>query len=173
MVIMKFVFVTGLRDIDKKTIVDLALQRANRKNSFKVVDLDSMSEIMDEILDAPDLETARRLLSEFYSDAEKSLISNLRQQKYDVVVIGQLTLGTTYGYIRAMPDGFFRSFKPDNIVILESESNSNLKSNEHENINRYYGTVSSSVSGSVLKIIRFREKKMMEAVKELSHILKS
>lgn len=165
---MKFIFVTGSSGIDKRTIVDLALQRAGRKGKFRVVDLDSKGMLSEDVQNAPDIETARQVLSKFYKDMENAVISDLKDQKGNVIVIGYLTLATNYGYMSVMPDEFFRSFRPDNIVILE-----NAKTDEHENINRYYGTMYSSLSGSVLKIIRFTENRMMNAVVELSGLLKS
>jgi adenylate kinase len=78
--------------------------------------------------------------------------------------------------MRAIPDEFFRSFKPDLIVIIEKADDTIEKTDsravEHQRMNRYYGAICSSVAGSALKIIKFREKKMVEAVGELSEILK-
>ncbi len=175
MVIMKLIFVTGLAEIDRKTIVNLALQRAVRKKEFKVVDFDSIGNIAEDMKNATGLETARNMLSKFYKDVENVMISDLKEERGNIIVNGYLTLGTAYGYMRTMPDEFFRSFKPDSIVILEKEDaglGTVMKTNEHQHINRYYGAMCSSLCGSTLKIIKFREKKMMEAVEELSDLLK-
>lgn len=175
MVIMKLIFVTGLGGIDKKTIIDLALQRAGRKQQYKVVDFDRIGNVSEDIKNSPDLETARQVLLKFYRDVEKVIISDLKEESGDVILIGYLTLETAYGYLKAVPDEFFRSFKPDNIVILERDDaggGKDPKTDEHQNVNRYYGTMYSSVCDSVFKIIKFREKKMMEAVEEFSNLIK-
>ncbi|MEE9323647.1 MAG: hypothetical protein V3U72_03805 [Candidatus Aenigmarchaeota archaeon] len=173
---MKLILVTGLAGIDKKTIIDLALQRAGRKKEFKVVDFDTIGNLAEDMKNATDLETARNLLSKFYTDIEKVMISDLKEKRQDIIVNGYLTMGTTYGYMGAIPEEFFRSFKPDNIVILEKGDDAgeriDPKMNEHQHINRYYGAMYSSLCSSVLKIVRFREKRMMEAVKEISDLIK-
>lgn len=173
MVIMKLIFVTGLTGIDRKTIVDLAMQRAGKKREFKVVDFDRIGNVTEDVRNSPDLETARQVLSKFHSDMEKAVISNLKEQKGDVIVIGYLTFETEHGYLKAIPDNLLQSLKPDNIVILEiSGEKIDPKKDEHQRINRYYGTMYSSVCDSLLKIIKFRKKRMMEAVGELGDLLK-
>lgn len=175
MVIMKLIFVTGLAGIDRRTIINLALQRAARKEEFRIVDFDSIGNITNDMKNATDLKTAKNVLSKFYKDVEKVMITELKEERGDIIMNGYLTLGTAYGYMRTMPDEFFHSFKPDNIVILEKEEAGSVtvtKTNEHQHINRYYGAMYSSLCGSTLKIIRFREKRMMKAVEELSDLIK-
>ncbi len=172
MVIMKLIFVTGLAGIDRKTIVDLAMQRAGKKREFRVVDFDRIGNVAEDVRNSPDLATARQVLSKFHSDMEKAIISDLKEQKGDVIVIGYLTFETGHGYMKAIPDNLLQSLKPDNIVILETSEGIDPKKDEHQRINRYYGTMYSSVCDSLLKIIKFREKRMMEAVSELGDLLK-
>lgn len=173
---MKLIFVCGMADIDKATLIDLALQRSGQKNKFNLVDFNKIYDISGDVEDAEDIDTARRMLSKFYEKIEKAMISRLKEQKGDIVVNGYLTFETKYGYIRAVPDGFFRSFKPDMIVIFEKADETveknDLKTIEHQRINRYYGTIYSSIAGSALKIIKFKEKKMIDAVGELSELIK-
>ncbi len=172
---MRLILVTGLADIDRKTIVDLALQRAGKKQEFKVVDFDNIGNLPEEMKGTTDFKMARHVLSEFYKNIEKVMITDIKEQKSDMVVNGYLTLDTEYGYVRVIPDEFFHSFKPDNIVILEKDDTRDKidsKTSEHQHINRYYGTVYSSICDSVLKIIKFRKKRMMDAVEELSDLIK-
>lgn len=173
---MKLIFVSGLKDVDKKTIVELALQRSGRKREFTVIDFDMIEDVSEEIEVISDIGTARKLLSKFYENLEKDVISALKEQNGSLIVSGHLTFRTRHGYIRAVPDDFFRSFKPDSIVILEEQPNFNEKTDpakvEQQHINRYFGTIYSSTSGSTFKIIRFNEKRMMEAVGELSDIIR-
>ena len=173
MVIMKLVFVTGLAGIDRRTIIDLALQRAARKDKFKVIDLEVLNNVLDDVKGVKDLETARNILSNFYGEVERIMITGLKEQKENIILNGSFTLDTAYGYVMSVPEDFFRSFKPDNIVILEKEtSEGDYKTDEHQRINRHYGTLYSSMCGSFLKIIKFREKRMMDAVNQLSEVIK-
>jgi adenylate kinase len=168
---MKLIFVTGLPSIDKKTIIDLALQRSARKGQFKIVDFDSIGNLVEDMENVTDVGTTRQLLSKFHSDIGKVMISDLKDEK-NIIVSGYLSLGTKYGYVRAVSDEFFSSFKPDSIVILERGWGKSSGTDEQQNINRYYGTMFSSLCGSTLKIINFSEKRMMDAVKELSELIK-
>jgi adenylate kinase len=172
---MKLIFISGLAGIDKETLVDLALQRSGRKNDFAVIDFDKIGSLADEIGDIPDMEAVRRVASRFYEKLEKTLITSLKGQRGDIIVNGYLTFATKHGYVRAIPDEFFRSFKPDTLVILEKADDLIAKDDaaiEHQKINRYYASIYASAAGSALKIIKFRDRKMIDSVKELSELLK-
>jgi adenylate kinase len=171
---MKLIFVTGIPQIDRKTIINLSLQRAGRKQDFSVIDFDEIESIHEGIGEIEDMESAKSVLSKFYGRIEKSLISELKRQKGDMAISGHLTFVTKHGYERAMPDDFFRSFKPDMIVLIEkTEDKIDQKIAEHQLINRYYAAIASAAAGSSLKIIKFRENRMMETVEELSAVMKS
>ena len=169
---MKLILISGLADIDKPALIDLALQRAGRKNEFRVVDFDRIYGNPSEIAEAEDIGAARQSLSRLYEKAEKAMITRLKEQKGDLVASGCLTFDTAFGYMRAMPDEFFKSFNPDLIFIIEKDEGKDPKTMEHQRMNRYYGAICSSIAGSALKIIKFRENKTVEAVGELSEILK-
>ena len=173
---MKLVFVSGTSDIDKATLIDLALQRSGRRGEFTLIDFDKIHDTQGDIEEAEDTETARRILATFYDRVEKTMIARLKEHRGDMVLNGCLTFVTRHGYMRALPDEFFRGFKPDSIVILEKSDDmlqkADAKTAEHQRINRYYGTIYSSIAGSALKIIEFNEKKMIDAVLELSEIVK-
>jgi adenylate kinase len=170
---MKLIFVCGLADIDKTSLIDLALQRAGAKAGFRLVDLDKIYEIPAAVEGAESVDAARQMLARFYDGAEKTMIAKLKEHRGDIVVSGSLTFRTKYGYMRAIPDDFFRTFKPDSVVIIEKANEKDDEiSAEHQRMNRYYGAIYSSVSGSALSIIKFNEKKMVDAVGELSEIIK-
>jgi adenylate kinase len=173
---MKIVFVSGLKEIDRKTIIELALQRAGRKRDFKIVNFDAIGDIKEEIEVISDMNNARRLLDKFYENIEKSMIEAMKEQPNGLVINGYLTFKTRHGYVRVLPEEFFRSFKPDCIVLLEMQQDGWGKIDpekiEHQHINRYFAMVYASLIGSTFKIIRFREKKMLDAVESLSDILK-
>jgi len=169
---MKMIFVSGLKEIDRKTIIGLALQRSGYKDKFKYVDFDDLGDINEDMENTKDMLTARRVISEFYDLIEKKLITDLKEQIGNIIVNGYLTVHTSlFGYFLATPETFFQTFKPDVIVIIEKITKDE-KTNEHQEINRYYGITYSSMCGSNLKIIRFREDSMMDAVKELSELIK-
>lgn len=170
---MKLIFISGVYGIDKATIVDLALQHAGRKNDFTVVDFDKIENLAEEVGEIPDIDAIRKVAAKFYDKLQKIMITKLKDQKGSIIVSGYLTFLTRYGYVRAMPDEFFRSFRPDSIVVFEKASApDDDTTDEHQRINRYYASIYSSASGSALKIIKFRAKKMMDSVKELGEMLK-
>jgi adenylate kinase len=169
---MKMIFVSGLIEIDRKTIVNLALQRSGYKSQFRYVDFDEVGDVNEDMQNTKDMLTARKIMSDFYEGMEKKMVTNLKEQMGNIIVNGYLTVSTqTFGYFLAVPDAFFQTFKPDVIVVLEKESEDE-RTNEQQEVNRYYATTYSSVCGSNLKIIRFSEDRMMEAVKELGDLIK-
>jgi adenylate kinase len=173
---MKLLFVSGMRDVDRKTIVELALQRSGRKREFTIIDFDKIEDVGEDVETLSDLGSARRLISKFYERVEKDIITRLKEQSGSLIVSGYLTFKTRHGYIRAVPDDFFHAFKPDTVVLLERHPDFGEKADheklEQQQINRYFGTIYSSFSGSSFKIIRFKEKRMLEAVNELSDIIR-
>lgn len=170
---MKLIFISGVYGIDKATLVDLALQHAGRKSDFAVVDFDKIENLAEEVGEIPDIDAIRKVAAKFYDKLQKIMITKLKDQKGSIIVSGYLTFPTRYGYVRAIPDDFFRSFRPDSIVVFEKAvAADDDKTDEHQRINRYYASIYSSASGSALKIIKFREKKMMDSVKELGEMLK-
>jgi adenylate kinase len=173
---MKLIFVSGLADIDKAALIDLAIQRSGRKSAFTLVDLGTISDISGAMKEAEDMSSARLALAKYYERIEKAMIARLKEQKGDLLVSGCLTFGTKFGYVRGVTEDFFRSFKPDIMVIFEKEGEGkdsiDSATAEQQRINRYFGTIYSSSAGSAIKIIKFREKKMIEAVSELSEVLK-
>lgn len=171
MVIMKLVFVTGLADVDRKTIIDLAIQRTGRNSKFMVVDLDRLGNIGSDVAEAKDSGEVQAMLSAFQDQVEKIMISGLKDQKDNIIVNGLLTIDTPYGYVMPIPQDFFEAFKPDNVVILETETDDD-RTNQHQMVNRFYGARYSSKGNSFLRIIRFREGKIMEAVSDLSEVIK-
>lgn len=169
---MKMIFVSGLKEIDRKTIINLALQRSGYKGEFKYLDFDEVGDINSDMENAKDMLTARKMISDFYDSVEKRLVTDLKEQMGNIIVNGYLSVHTPiFGYFLAATETFFRTFKPDVIVILEMESKDE-RTNEQQGINRYYGVTYSSICGSNLKIIKFSEDSMMDAVRELSNLIK-
>jgi len=169
---MKMIFVSGLKEIDRKTIVNLALQRSGYRDKFRYVDFDDLGDVSGEMESAKDMLTARKIISDFYEGVEKRVIKDLKEQIGNIIVNGYLSVHSpVFGYFLATPETFFQTFKPDVIVILETESKDE-KTNEQQGINRYYAATYSSMCGSNLKIIRFGEDRMMGAVKELVDLIK-
>ena len=169
---MKMIFVSGLKDVDRKTIINLALQRSGYKGQFKYMDFDEVGDITGDMESAKDMLTARKIMSGFYDNLEKKLVTGLKEQIGNIIVNGYLSIHTpTFGYFLAITETFFKTFKPDVIVILEMESKKE-KTSEQQEINRYYGVTYSSICGSNLKVIKFSENRMMDAVRELSDLIK-
>jgi len=169
---MKMIFVSGVREIDTKTIINLALQRSGYKDRFKYVDFNDFGDVNEDMKSAGDMLTARKMMSEFYEAMEKSVIGELKEQLGNIIVNGYLTVSTSsFGYFLATPETFFKTFKPDVIVVVEMITKDE-KINEQQAINRHYAATYSSMCGSNLKIVKFREDEMMQAVSELSYLIK-
>lgn len=171
---MKLIFVGGLSEIDMKTIIDLAIQRTTRRRRFKAIDIDSVSNISEEIRDTASPDEARSLMEQFHSEVESTVVAGMKEQRDGMIVSSPLTLDTEYGYMRSLPQDFFETFKPDNFIVIEKEmGNLEPKTAEQQMVNRYYAARYAFECGSFLKIIRFREDRTLGAVEQLSEILKN
>ncbi|MCK5023136.1 MAG: hypothetical protein KAS04_03110 [Candidatus Aenigmarchaeota archaeon] len=168
---MKLIFVTGLAGMDRKTIIDLAIQRSGRNQKFVISDFAELGDISSELKEITSSEDTRGLLSKFYSEVEKIVVSGIREHRENLIVSGFLTLDTPHGYMVSIPGDFFETFKPDNIVILEKKTD-DKKTIEQQNINRHYAARYSAECNSFLNIIKFDENRLMGAVEKLSEVIK-
>lgn len=170
------IFVCSPEQIDTKTIINLAIQRSGKK-SFSLINFEDMGDMPGEMRNANSMIMTKQITSVYYEELEKRMISSMKDPSENLIINGFLALEIpVIGYVHTIPDTFFRVYKPDMIVIFEKvfmagedEDESLI---EHQKMSRDFAVNYALLSGSMLKIIKFRENNMMDAVNELSAIIK-
>lgn len=168
---MKLIFVAGPEGIDRKSIIDLAIQRSKKK--YVHIDFDDVGEIRDEMKTADSSFMTKQISTVFYEGLEKDLIKAIRSAGKDVIVNGYLTFRVPEtGYAPAVPESFFKIYKPDLIILLEKVPKKNRDLKEHQELNRYYGAFYSLAAGAILRIIRVDDNNIMDAVNNISKLIR-
>jgi len=173
---MKMIFVCSPEIIDTKTIINLAMQRSGKK-SFSLINFEDMGDIAGEMRSANSMMMTKQITSVYYEELEKRMIDSMKDPSENLIINGFLALEIpVVGYVHTIPDTFFRVYKPDMIIMFEKVfgqgENEDEALIEHQKMNRDFAVNYALLSGSMLKIIKFREKKMMDAVNEFCAVIK-
>jgi len=172
---MKLVLITGSPETDKDSVVDLALERLrNFRPKFRYLDFDKLG-----VKPGLSLENLKSFPSRLHEKLEKELVSELRGSKNNIIINGYLTLKTQYGCFPALTQEFFRVFKPDSLIILESSPGDLVRDPKasHEilrqqDLDRNYGIMYTSLSDSPVRVMTIEKSNVALAVKELLEYLK-
>lgn len=176
---MKIVMVTGIQETDKDTIIDLALSRSKKMlPNFSRVDFSAgVKAVEDKIEESMDM--VREELESTYDSLQKSMIEKMKGEGGHIVLNIQLAAKTMHGYVPLVPAALFKNFRPDVIVLMESDPREVAKTEEdikevreRQEINRHYATVYSMMYGAVLKILQVRKGSVTAAVNGLIETMK-
>jgi adenylate kinase len=169
---MKMIFVSAPADFDRKALLELAFQRSKAR-SFVHIDFDDVEDVEKEMRDATSALMTRQVSSDFYEKLEKMLVGILRKQTGTVIISGYASVRIPeIGYAQTLPEKFFSVFKPDLLVLLEMEGAEEPDVAENHELDRHYCTSYSLSGGSMIRIIKVKGSKMLDAVKELSDLMK-
>ncbi len=173
---MKLILVTGLRETEKDSIVEMALNKSSTtRKRFKYVNFEKSDTVSSGITNLNHLKDFHLTLH----DEIEQAITGSRREGLNVIVNGNFTIKTDLGYVPLLIDGFFRGFKPDIIVILENRLNElvdnprkALEIKEQQEIDRGYASRYAAMLGIPLKIIKVSKQNISHSIKEFSETLK-
>lgn len=172
---MKLVLIAGLEETDKDSVIGLALERLRNFNPrFKYMEAGKLG-----VKPGQKLDEVKAFPSRLHEKLEKALVSELRGGKSHIILNGYLTMKTQYGYSPALTAEFFRVFRPDSVIIMESSPGDlvrNPKASEeilkHQELDRSYGAMCASLSDSPVKLITIEKSNIALAVNELLEYLR-
>lgn len=173
---MRLVLIAGSQEADKDSVIGLVLERLRNFNPrFKYMELDKMG-----VEPGNKLEDLKGFPSRLHERLEKELVSELKGNKNHIILNGYLSLKTPYGYFPALSHDFFRVFRPDSLIILESSPADlvrNPKVSEEilrrQELDRTYGIMYASLSDSPIRTITIEKSNIALAVKELLGYLRT
>ncbi len=167
---MKLVLITGSPETDKDSVIELTLDRLRSLNPrFRYLELDKLG-----VKPGQGPDDFRSFPSRLRERLEKELVSELRGSRNHIILNGCLTLKTPYGIFTCLTQEFFRVFKPDSLVILESspgdlvrDPRASHETLRQQDIDRCYAIMYASLSASPLMVMTIERSNIALVVKEL------
>jgi adenylate kinase len=195
--IMKLILVTGLEDSGKDTILDMVLQGSKQTlPDFDHIKFDELifkktksvssrfghSALAESMDFSKNIDQIIKTRQDIYSKLEKNIKANIEAKK-SVILNGYFTMKTRRGFVPIISEQFFKTFKPDMIVLMEADAsikNGHIvkKGPDHiesvklqQEINRNYASLYASTTDAVLVIIKVSHGDVKSAIRELRSCL--
>ena len=183
---MKMIFVSGVAESGKDTLLDLAL-RGSKKflPPYERVNLDEILEEFversdDGVWDVPNIDECKRLQKNLYQRLEEILIEKMRLER-NIIVNGYFEVKTKPGYVPLLDERFFQKFRIDAIIFVSfkeemseitktkvfGDSKGFEEAKRRQDMNRSLAVEYSGLSGALLKIIEVDLEDVKKTVKDM------
>ena len=181
----KIVILTGIPGSGKTSILTEAVALLNREGK-KTVSV-NFGDVMLETAGVKSRDEMRKLPQEKQVENQKKAAEKISKManKENVIVDTHCNIKTPSGYLCGLPEWVLRNLKPNVIVLVEAEpseiksrrdSDETRKRDEetkedidaHQKINRAAGISYCMLTGATMKIIKNRQNKLVDAVKDLA-----
>ena len=175
---MKLIFIAGIREIDKSSIIKVAIKRFGKEKSNVTLVSFSDLESLEIDFDRLSYDEIRNLTDNLYNELERKISPVLKDPNSFVVIDGFFTeRSKKYGHIPLITEKFFKVFNPNIIIAVEAvpetlavnEDTAKLI-REEQTINKIYAVRSASLVGSPIKIIRLTSD-VSKAIKEIDALI--
>ncbi len=187
---MSLILVTGIPESGRDSIIDMVIT-GSKKNlpSFEYLkfdnilsmDVDKKAEELDLWSFSKRIRHIHKIQKEFHTSLRTN-IKALRSKKNHIIVNGYFTLKTPSGYMPLLSKTDIRFFKPDVIVIVDMDFESPVlikklgkekvrKLKYHQDINLNYAMGYSTLTKSVVNVVRVEYGNLKDALKEMVDIV--
>jgi len=189
MIIMKTIIVTGLPGCGKTSVLNEALEVLKREESK--VNCVNFGDVMLESAGVKHRDELRKMPQDKQVEIQKKAAEKIAAmaKKETIFVDTHCTIRTPSGYLAGLPEWVLRALKPNAIVLIEADPAEIAKRREtdstrnrddetkdeiavHQEINRAAAISYCILTGSTTKIIKNRQNKLLDAVKELVSLVK-
>ncbi len=159
---MKLIFIAGIREIDKSSIIKIAIKRFGReKNNLTLINFSEL-ESLEVDFEQITYDQIKNLPDSIYSELERKLNTVLKDPDSFVVIDGFFTVRSKkYGHIPVITEKFFKVFSPNIIITVEASPEALTQKEdlvklirEEQTINKIYAVRSASLIGSPIKMIK-------------------
>jgi len=175
---MKIVFIAGIKEIDKSSIINIAIKRFGREKSN--VSLINFSRLQSLEMDFERItyDEIKNLADKVYSEIERKIGPLLKDPDACIIIDGFFTVRSKkYGHIPLVTEKFFKVFNPNIIIVVEAlPENFALNEDvaklirEEQTINKIYAVRSASLICSPIKIIRLSSD-VTKTIKEIDCLI--
>lgn len=181
---MKTVIVTGIPGTGKTSVLNEAMEVLLREG--KKAECVNFGDVMLEAAKVKNRDELRKLPQDKQIEIQKKAAAKIAvmAKKKNIFIDTHCTIRTPAGYLPGLPEWVLRALSPNVIVLIEAEPGeiaSRRKSDEarnrdaeteeeievHQEINRAAAISYCMLTGATAKIIKNRQNRLIDAVKEL------
>ena len=175
---MKLIFIAGIKEIDKSSIINIAIKRFGReKSNVSLINFSGL-ESLEMDFERITYDEIKNLTDKVYNELQRKINPLLKDSDACVIIDGFFTIRSRkYGHIPLVTEKFFKVFNPNIIIVVEAlpenvafdEEVAKLI-REEQTINKIYAVRSASLIGSPIKIIRMSSD-ITKTIKEIDSLI--
>jgi adenylate kinase len=186
------VVVTGVPGVGKSTVIAGVLKELKKlKVSCKLINYgDIMLEMVRERTKITDRDEMRKLPTELYREIQREAAERIANQAKGKLVLldTHCSVKKPEGYLPGLPKWVLERLQPEAIILIEAAPEEVAKRRvkdvrrrdkeliaqveEHQQLNRAIAMGYAALTGATVRIIRNREGKLSEAVREMVEVLR-
>jgi len=189
----RLVVVTGVPGVGKSTVVAGALKNLKAKGLvYELVNYgDVMLEMMRERMGITDRDDMRKIPFEPYQEIQRAAAEQIAEMAKlkPVLLDTHCSIRKPEGYLPGLPRWALESLKPESIVLIEAPPEEVIARRtkdvarrrdeellaevaEHQQLNRAIAMAYAALTGATVKIVKNRDGKLSEAVKDMEETLR-
>lgn len=189
----RLVVVTGIPGVGKSTVIAGALEKLKVEGLvYELVNYgDVMLEMMKERMGITDRDEMRRIPFEPYREIQRAAAERIAEmaELKPVLLDTHCSVKKPEGYLPGLPRWVLESLKPESIVLIEAEPEEVVARRtkdvsrrrdeellaevaEHQQLNRAIAMAYATLVGATVKIVKNRNGKLSEAIKDMVDALR-
>ncbi len=189
----RLVVVTGIPGVGKSTVIAGALEKLKVEGLvYELVNYgDVMLEMMKERMGITDRDEMRRIPFEPYREIQRAAAERIAEmaELKPVLLDTHCSVKKPEGYLPGLPRWALESLKPESIVLIEAEPEEVVARRtrdvsrrrdeellaevaEHQQLNRAIAMAYAALVGATVKIVKNRNGKLSEAIKDMVDALR-
>ena len=189
----RLVVVTGIPGVGKSTVIVGALEKLKVEGLvYELVNYgDVMLEMMKERMGITDRDEMRRIPFEPYREIQRAAAERIAEmaELKPVLLDTHCSVKKPEGYLPGLPRWVLESLKPESIVLIEAEPEEVVARRtkdvsrrrdeellaevaEHQQLNRAIAMAYATLVGATVKIVKNRNGKLSEAIKDMVDALR-
>ncbi len=180
---MKLIFLTGIPQIDRSVMAEIALKRINLpKYELDFADYESNSRFLKSLIQGKNLtmHEISEMIKKIDDEFQKFVIKAMKECEGVLIVSCPLTVSKDFGIYPIISKETFDSFSPDLILLVERPAISITKNEKeikriekHQEINEMYAFSYSAITNAPVNRIMIKGEKLDAAVRTLTMHIKS
>jgi len=191
--VARLVVVTGIPGVGKSTVIAGALEKLKAEGLvYELVNYgDVMLEMMGEQMGITDRDEMRKVPFEPYREIQRAAAERIAEmaELKPVLLDTHCSVKKPEGYLPGLPRWALESLKPESIVLIEAEPEEVVARRtkdvsrrrdeellaevaEHQQLNRAIAMAYAALVGATVKIVKNRNGKLNEAIKDMVDALR-
>lgn len=180
----KLVLMIGNRDSGKEDIVKMIVDNYKSCKNIHFIKMDTvLNKELKKFKQASwkNLDFVHKLKENVHASLEKEIIENFQDGK-DIILDGYFIYNLDNGYLPILSGSFFDAFKPTLFIFYELYIDKKIprkreaikkmiEIEREQEVNRHYANIYSSITGSIIKIIKIKSHGIKNVIKETRDVM--